>query len=214
MGPLSASTAKALRKANIERLKAEIAEAQEQGNIAEAEEHAMWDEYDAEQRRFKKEMECRRVARDQRMSQLKSLFAQLPTQNGSWKRFDSTRWDQKFNQFKWSKQSGAESPPLASKLERIIARLRGGTVFDAEVENKRWQEFEERAQQGNVRLQDLPIPAHCRAISTRDFKEMALRFHPDKFMQRFGCQLCEEETEAILEAVVAIFQEVNNARCS
>ena len=101
-------------------------------------------------------------------------------------------------------------------------------MFDAEVENKRWQEFEERAQQGNVRLQDLPIPAHCRAISTRDFKEMALRFHPDKFMQRFGCQLCEEETEvlrliefpteckwqAILEAVVAIFQEVNNARCS
>ena len=59
-GVLSGSTAQALRKANIERLKAEIAEAQAKGNAAEAAEHQMWEEHEKEQRVFEDEMACRR----------------------------------------------------------------------------------------------------------------------------------------------------------
>ena len=43
-----------------------------------------------------------RAARDERMSRLKALFAELPPQMGA--EFDSTRWDNAFNQFKWSRQ--------------------------------------------------------------------------------------------------------------
>ena len=49
-------------------------------------------------------------------------------------------------------------------------------------------------------------------MTNTDFKEMALRWHPDKFLQKFGAKLNEEEAEDIQDAVVAVFQELNNAR--
>ena len=36
--------------------------------------------------------------------------------------------------------------------------------------------------------------------------------HPDKFMQQYGEKLKREEAKDILEAVVQVFQDINNGR--
>ena len=46
-------------------------------------------------------------------------------------------------------------------------------------------------------------------MTAGDFKLMAKRYHPDKFMQRYKHKLKEDEAEAVLEAVVAVFQKIN-----
>lgn len=73
--------------------------------------------------------------------------------------------------------------------------------------------FEVNAQQcTTITLSDLPLPTSFAGMTNTDFKEMALRWHPDKFLQKFGAKLNEEEAEDIQDAVVAVFQELNNAR--
>ena len=42
------------------------------------------------------------------------------------------------------------------------------------------------------------------------FKRLAMRWHPDKFLSRFGSSLKETEREAILDRVKGIQQGVNN----
>ena len=60
----------------------------------------------------------------------------------------------------------------------------------------------------------LPVPQlqGVKKISTAEFREMAKRWHPDKFMQLYGNKLCRPEAKDILDAVIATFQELNNQR--
>ena len=97
----------------------------------------------------------------------------------------------------------------------------------------RWEEFEQAvASSGDVTIAMLPVPAMgmLRKLTTTHFKEMARRWvtvlciivtyvfdfwigqHPDKFMQQYGEKLKREEAKDILEAVVQVFQDINNGR--
>jgi len=89
-----------------------------------------------------------------------------------------------------------------------------------------WNKFEKKVQQGKVRMFDIPFPTthyhdpenvlHLSPGDKRDaakrkdkFKKVALRWHPDKFMAKYGEQLVEEEREAIKDKLNTHFQAIN-----
>lgn len=98
---------------------------------------------------------------------------------------------------------------------RRFVRRKSSSEFNSANETKRWEEFEQAvASSGDVTIAMLPVPAMgmLRKLTTTHFKEMARRWHPDKFMQQYGEKLKREEAKDILEAVVQVFQDINNGR--
>jgi len=91
----------------------------------------------------------------------------------------------------------------------------GGSYEDHEAG---WARFERRAlsETGNIRLRDLPCPSarDIQDVGKRSagFKKLALRWHPDKFIQKFGANLNMAEKESICTRVKEVFQEITNAR--
>lgn len=78
-----------------------------------------------------------------------------------------------------------------------------------------WEAFEEKASKdGEISLLDIPFPRDGSVflVGQKDFKKLAMRWHPDKFMQRFGSKLRESQKDDILNQVKATFQQVNAAR--
>jgi len=79
-----------------------------------------------------------------------------------------------------------------------------------------WEAFEAKAQEeGEITLLDIPFPTDASSylrVGQKDFKKLAMRWHPDKFMQRFGTKLRAAQKEDILNQVKATFQQVNAAR--
>ena len=78
------------------------------------------------------------------------------------------------------------------------------------VRERQWKELE-RNQCERLRLSDIPFPEpfEMRDVlqhlggGKKAFNKLALRFHPDKFRQRFGVRLDASEREGILCAADA-----------
>jgi len=71
-----------------------------------------------------------------------------------------------------------------------------------------------------VRLQDVPFPRDAKFVWRHQlnederksaFKQLAMRWHPDKFTQKFGPRLCPGERQPILHRVNEVFQAVQAA---
>lgn len=82
---------------------------------------------------------------------------------------------------------------------------------------KRWHDFEENVSKGvcNVCLASVPFPSRnsVQNIATQAgrhkkklFRSLALRWHPDKFLQRFGGSIVEGEREVVMAKVTETFQ--------
>ena len=59
-------------------------------------------------------------------------------------------------------------------------------------------------------MHPLPQPSAEEVEVRSQYKRLAMRWHPDKFLARFGGALKESEREAILDRVKGIQQSVNN----
>lgn len=78
---------------------------------------------------------------------------------------------------------------------------------------KAWAAFEEKSQDGQIGMGDVPFPDGAMfRVGNKDFKKLAMRWHPDKFLQKFGSKLRPDQKEEIIEKVKATFQKVNAAR--
>jgi hypothetical protein len=99
---------------------------------------------------------------------------------------------------------------------------RGGRPHRISVLDREWMKFEGRfagrSKKHKIGLGDIPFPppAALEFLLKRDlegnrYKKLALRWHPDKFAQRCGGQLVEEEREAILDRVKGVFQLAHSA---
>lgn len=76
-----------------------------------------------------------------------------------------------------------------------------------------WKEFEAKAKRmQSVRLADIPFPKASGCLDNEIFKRWAMRWHPDKFMQKYGRKLHSDERESIHNAVQEVFQDINAAR--
>lgn len=60
---------------------------------------------------------------------------------------------------------------------------------------------------------DIPFPdGTVFRVGNKDFKKLAMRWHPDKFLQKWGAKLDPEQKDAIIDRVKATFQKLNAAR--
>jgi len=67
-----------------------------------------------------------------------------------------------------------------------------------------------------IRLSDIPFPSmvalslsrHPQEGKKKLFRDLAKRWHPDKFMQRFGAKIHPEERDAVEQHVKAMFQTI------
>ena len=76
-----------------------------------------------------------------------------------------------------------------------------------------WQMFE-KCGKGMISLKDVPFPSmgEIQQVDEAGFKKLAKRWHPDKFLQRFGDSLYPSDKEKICEKVKQVFQGITNAR--
>ena len=199
----------------MKRLKEQLAQTQEEGDQLEKETGDVWKAYEKENvEREKKRAEAVK-RRSVRMKNLQDAFGKWEDTEGSAEGFDE-----------WTKRKGYRSPPSFEErfnnemphFKRLLEKLKrsaGRGRFDAELESRRWSDFQRLAEsKGELGLDDIPIPEGSGLVCTmdqKDFREMAKRYHPDKFMQKYGRKLKEDDAEAILETVVAVFQRINAA---
>ena len=107
--------------------------------------------------------------------------------------------------------------PTAGQSDQAEVARRRISVIDRE-----WMKFEGKfagrsKRTHKVGLADIPFPppaaieALKRDFDGTQFKKMALRWHPDKFEQRWGGRLHEDERDAIAVRVQATFEQVQRA---
>jgi len=90
----------------------------------------------------------------------------------------------------------------------------GSTDAASQSAEIKWDAFEAKAMSGyGITIDDIPFPDRAVLyVGSKDFKKLAMRWHPDKFRQRFGTKLDAAQTEDIMEKVKATFQQLNAAR--
>ena len=89
-----------------------------------------------------------------------------------------------------------------------------------------WATFEQTAASGQsaglrIRLTEIPFPAAATSLvddswgmetRRKQLRKLMLRWHPDKWVQRFGSVLHEEDKEAIMERVTETATRINSLR--
>jgi len=109
--------------------------------------------------------------------------------------------------------------------ESVSGLFKGGkgssqVIISCEIDEERWQHFEQRITSiETLQIQDIPFPnKHKRAfIDTEDarksdYKRLMLRWHPDKFMQKFGSLIHSSSREEVEDAIKMTFQVIQDSR--
>lgn len=119
----------------------------------------------------------------------------------------------------WSeKEGGSECPGGASGAgPRFVSSTEA--TFNRQRATAAWERF---LSQGDkiITMVDVPWPAleasalglelqRAKAERKKAFRELSLRWHPDRFLQSFGSRLHEEDREAILSKVTEVSQAIN-----
>jgi len=123
------------------------------------------------------------------------------------------------------------------KLEHMALRSREGQILEGVVrtdddrkvvarsdarrkrESAQWEQFKDAAvaDKESISIGDIPFPSKesllVKSLQTpvrrkKAFQKMAMRWHPDKFIQKFGKKL-DDSSEA-KERVTAVFQDITN----
>jgi len=115
--------------------------------------------------------------------------------------------------------SGSSAPPSGTSIADKLAGLRGkiGMIHvDWPAEAVRWSNFEDlAAKKEQLTLENVPLPPagwFKSGMNDKLYKQLSRRYHPDKFMQKFGKLFEAAQLETVMEAVVAAFQLLNDAR--
>lgn len=75
-------------------------------------------------------------------------------------------------------------------------------------QDEQWAKFD--AKTGTISMKDIPFPNKRTlardAKNKEQYKKLAMRWHPDKFQQKYGARLAASEKEKITARVVETFQ--------
>ena len=122
------------------------------------------------------------------------------------------------------RQIGSDIHREMVEQERAKLKLKRAMPRKLRKHEKGWAGFEsdvESGQLNEIRLADIPFPPRENPLcmpaggttTSKDtkqlFRQASLRWHPDKFMQRYGALLHPAEYKDILERVTETFQAVN-----
>lgn len=123
------------------------------------------------------------------------------------------------------KESGWGSPEWWARMAQSAQshnalHPQAGPPYEVTAQQQ-WEQFvtESRAR-GRIHIADIPFPTELELeletkssrFNERLFKQLALRWHPDKFNQKFGAQLAAHECELILTRVKEVFQWIQRYR--
>lgn len=121
-----------------------------------------------------------------------------------------TRWSAFMTQ---GQKTKSPTKPTKIKLNFHSA----DTLYDMSSEDQAWCALESKASCGLLlTLEDIPIPSpetliNCGKSEERAlFKKLAMRYHPDKFMQKFGKVLDPQQRESIGKIIQGISQRLLN----
>ena len=82
-------------------------------------------------------------------------------------------------------------------------------------DDSRWLDFESLTS-SNITMRDIPFPdANSKRYSNCDkkvFQKLAMRWHPDKFLQRFGNRLGDRDKDRVMLKVKEVFQAISSKR--
>ena len=95
----------------------------------------------------------------------------------------------------------------------------GFTLRRAEAHETMWKAFETKPKPV-ILYTDIPFPdanelaaiAHQLGGGKKAFQKLALRWHPDKFLQKYGKSLDSTDKKRVLEKVKEVFQNISTAR--
>ena len=197
----------------MRKLREQLAATQAEGDEAEKAADGIWDQYNREQAEREKTRREAAVRREERMKKLQDAYKHYSFEEAEGQSFEDWRRSRGFEPPPSFEERYRDEMPHYRRLLEKLKSMRGGVRFDADAETRRWEDFQAAADAAReIGLDDIPIPASGMVgMSTAEFKVMAKRYHPDKFMQRYKHKLKEDEAEAVLETVVAVFQKVNAA---
>jgi hypothetical protein len=108
-----------------------------------------------------------------------------------------------------AKEAEEKAAHIKATISGYRANLNSVRLTDNSL-NEEWAALEIRAMDGALRLHDIPFPSEGalrRQIKDKKtFKSNSLRWHPDKFTQKFGSQLFPAEKGQVLQEVTKVFQ--------
>ena len=108
-----------------------------------------------------------------------------------------------------AKEAEAKAAEIKATISSYRSNLNSIRLEDNSL-NEEWAMLEIKAMDGALRLHDIPFPSEStlrRQIKDKKtLKTNSLRWHPDKFTQKFGTQLFPAEREAVLQQVTKVFQ--------
>jgi len=124
-------------------------------------------------------------------------------------------------QARWQRQREQEMRDKQARLHETLSQYRetihkGHESAEVQLDHE-WAALESHAESGKpLRLGDIRVPSESQLRrQMRDkkaFQANALRWHPDKFMQRFGQQIVEGDREEALRTVTTVFQVIQRMR--
>lgn len=122
------------------------------------------------------------------------------------------------NHNNFAKSRGGASGQSSSRQQNRTSNTPKSCMQDQnrmpQTHEQRWDNFE--SDKGTIRLNDIPFPSMttltAQARNKETYKKLALRWHPDKFLQNFGTRLCKSQHDGIMDKVKETFQAINGAR--
>jgi len=117
----------------------------------------------------------------------------------------------------WKHVDNKEMEDKKARIQATLSQYRTTVKQNREVSlDELWAQLEQKAKQGKITMSDIPFPSEKTVrIQIRDkkaFQTNALRWHPDKFIQKFGTLLGDSEREEVLKQVTEVFQVIQ--KCS
>lgn len=120
---------------------------------------------------------------------------------------------------RFQEDQAREATEHAKKIHETLSSYRSSlkttAVYEAKLDEE-WATMEAQAKKGSLSLKDIPFPVESllrrQLRDKKSFQTNALRWHPDKFTQKFGTALKEDEKEEVIKNVTEVFQIIQRLR--
>lgn len=130
---------------------------------------------------------------------------------GSQQEAPHTKWEER-------QQKGAYREHYRARYSKSSSRTPEPARFRKENEThqweKQWEAFD--TQTGQIKLKNVPFPPRQALMRARtdkaEYKKLVLRFHPDKWLQRYKHRINKTEETRMMEQVTQTFRMINDIR--
>jgi len=132
---------------------------------------------------------------------------------------DAEKEERTARERRFQEEQAREASAQARKVHETLSSYRSSLKTTAANEAKldeEWALIENKSKSGSLALKDIPFPPESmlrrQLRDKKSFQTNALRWHPDKFTQKYGGILLDSEKEEVLKNVTEVFQIIQRLR--